>query len=182
MFFAVNSSKLSNYNMDTTKIRRNIGKLLIKVVMLLLFTTNIWAAGTIETTYINGIKVDYYVPKALTPTLSADGKSLLNGAPARVYIADPTPPAVPIRIPAPLSVENMSSSDQTVLASSSFSITYIPDGGKDLWDKQCSEFPAEAKVAFEAAAAIWASMLNSSVPITIKAGWASLAGSTLGQR
>jgi len=132
--------------------------------------------GSLHTTQINGVKVEYYVPPELTPKLSSDGKTLLNGAQCAVYIADPVPPATPIRIPPLASLTSIGQAN----AVSAFSITFIPGGETDLWGKACEDFPAEARAAFNAAAGIWGSLIKSSVPITIRAGWADLGESTLG--
>jgi hypothetical protein len=71
--------------------------------------------------------------------------------------------------------------DRPEAAASTFTITYVPNGGKDPWDEPCFTFPEEAKAAFNAAAAIWANLLQSPVPITINACWATLSSSsTLG--
>jgi hypothetical protein len=64
-------------------------------------------------------------------------------------------------------------------ASSTFSITYVAAGGTDPWGEVCQTFPAAAKTAFEAAAAIWATRLQSSVPVTIQACWADLGSPTI---
>ncbi len=62
---------------------------------------------------------------------------------------------------------------------STFTITYVAAGGTDPWGQVCVAFPAEAKTAFNAAAAIWANTLKSSVPITIKACWADLGSPSI---
>jgi hypothetical protein len=62
-------------------------------------------------------------------------------------------------------------------ATSTFSITYVPNGGTDHWGESCLTFPDEAKAAFDAAAAVWGSILQSPVPITIRACWANLGSS-----
>ena len=59
-----------------------------------------------------------------------------------------------------------------------FSITYLGPGDTDPWGQgwNAVAWPAEAKTAFEFAANAWASELNSSVPITIKAMWTNSLG------
>ena len=115
------------------------------------------------------------LPKPLTPRLSADGKTLSHGLPLRAVVFDPRPSRMR-RIPAP---EKMKSSAEA--ATAGFSITYIPEGGKDAWHEPCYTFPEEAKECFEAAADIWAHTIQSDVPITIEACWADLGSvSTLG--
>lgn len=157
-----------------------ISKLIIFGLFLSLFADNIFAArGSMQTTEINGVKVDYYVPAALVPELSVDGKSLLSGVPTVVYIADPAS-ASEVQVESSNSIQSTEPSDNIVTDESFFSVDYILDGGSDKWGEPCFNFPVEAKAAFDAAVAIWASRLKSTVPITIRAGWADLAGGTLG--
>ncbi len=116
------------------------------------------------------------LPIPLIPQLSDDGNTLYDAVPILAVVDDPNPPAYLRRIPAPAGI-----SDDPSAATSSFSITYIPDGGADTWGETCYTFPEEAKTAFEYAANIWANTLNSNVPITINACWADLgSSSTLG--
>jgi hypothetical protein len=63
---------------------------------------------------------------------------------------------------------------------STFSITYVENGGKDDNGAPCITFPNEAKIVFNAAVANWGTLLKSSVPITIKACWSVLDEDTLG--
>jgi len=124
-----------------------------------------------------GVQAQDFYPPTLEPYLSADGLALYNAAPTLVIMVDPNPAMQGIKIPAP---EVDKALADPVAASATFSITYVVAGGTDLWGKACTTFPEDAKTAFNAAAAIWASTLQSSVPITIKACWASLSGTTLG--
>ncbi len=151
-------------------------------IALLLVLTPLLAVGqrelrpkSLHTTVLDGIRITYSVPRVLRPELSTDGKSIRHGSPARVYIAHPVPPARPLRIPPPAFATGGPQA-----ASSTFSITYIPNGQSDVFGEPCFEFPAEARAAVEAAAAIWGSLVQSSVPITIKIGWADMAGYTIG--
>ena len=59
-------------------------------------------------------------------------------------------------------------------ASATFQVTYVPNGGSDAWGERCYTYPQAAKDAFGKAAQIWGSILKSSVPITIRACWASI--------
>ncbi|MFQ3632091.1 InlB B-repeat-containing protein, partial [Roseiflexus sp.] len=61
-----------------------------------------------------------------------------------------------------------------------FQITYVPAGETDLWGAACQAFPDQARVAFQVATSIWSNTIYSPAPITIRACWASLSGSTLG--
>jgi hypothetical protein len=138
-------------------------KKIICTLALLTLPSLLWAAHP-----------EIHIPKKLPKQLSADGKTLLQGSSVRVLIADPNPAAVPLKIPAPITLK-------TAAATATFNITYVPAGGEDLWGESCSNFPEEAKAAFEAAAKIWGNILRSSVPITIRACWADLGDSgTLG--
>ena len=119
---------------------------------------------------------EYFVPAPLEPQLSSDGKTLYNAVLPVVYVADPNPSHEPLRIQAPFDLLTLPPESATA----TFSITYVPDLGTDLWGQRCYTFPDEAKTAIDAAANIWANILQSSVPITIRACWASLTGGTLG--
>lgn len=117
-----------------------------------------------------------YLPEPHTPKLSADGKILLSGLAVKAVVVDPNPSALRRKIPAPARLAT-----PPAAVTASFSITYVPDGGSDLWGELCSAFPDVAKPAFSAAAGIWANTVSSAVPITIRACWANLGSSnTLG--
>jgi hypothetical protein len=136
------------------------------VVLGLLFAANGWAAPDGE----------YYIPPPLTPQLSSDGNALSYGVPLGIVVDRPKPPGERRHIPPRVDLLSLPE-----LATATFSITYIPAGGSDPWGESCTAFPEEAKAAFNAAAAIWGNILQSSVPITINACWASLSStSTLG--
>lgn len=106
--------------------------------------------------------------------LSADGKILLGGVPAKAVVVDPNPSSPRRKIPAPARLVIAPAA-----ATASFSITYVLDGDRDAWDESCSPFPEGAKSAFNAAAGIWASTVSSAVPITIRACWANLGSSNI---
>jgi hypothetical protein len=134
-------------------------------------------AGHIEKMDINGVTSDVYVPDGPAPRLSADGKTLFNSTPV-LLVDDPNPPNPFLRIPPPAELAE-SASDRPSAAT--FTITYTPAGSSDPWGAVCQTFPDEAKAAFNAAAAVWGSLLSSSVPISITACWSNLgAVSTLG--
>jgi hypothetical protein len=137
------------------------------VAVGLLFAQYAWTAPTIE----------YFVPAPLEPQLSSDGKTLYNAVPPVVYVDDPNPSHELVRIPPPFDLLDLPES-----ALATFSITYVASGGADLWGQSCTTFPEEAKAAFNAAAAVWGNILQSAVPITIKACWADLGAesTTLG--
>lgn len=118
---------------------------------------------------------EYFAPEPLEPQLSSDGNSLSNAAPIGVMVHKPKPSGELRRIPPPVSLLA-----PPAAASSTFSITYIASGGTDLWGEPCYTFPPEAQAAFNAAGVIWGNLLQSAVPVTIKACWATFTGSVLG--
>lgn len=122
-----------------------------------------------------GPSVGDHIPPPLMPQLSSDGNTLYDGVQPLIIVDRPKPAGELRRIPPPFNLTNLPEA-----ATATFTITYIPAGGTDLWGEPCYTFPESAKSAFNAAAAIWGNLLQSSVPITIKACWASFSGSTLG--
>jgi hypothetical protein len=160
------------------------GRAVVIISMALSFCTGMvqaWAAGSLHTIELNGVEVEYFAPKPLVPKLSVDGKTLMAAVPARVYIADPVEPIVPVRIPSRVTAPTLSALAEPMEAASSFEVAYVPDGDSDPWGQVCVEFPAAAKTAFDAAVVIWTDIVSSPVPITISAGWADLgSSSTLG--
>jgi hypothetical protein len=115
-------------------------------------------------------------PKPLEPQLSSDGNTLYNAIPAVVLRVDTNPPPDQGRIPARFDMLTLPET-----ATATFSVTYVPNGGTDLWGETCTTFPEEAKAAFNAAGALWGNLLQSSVPIAINACWSNLGESdTLG--
>lgn len=108
------------------------------------------------------------------PEMSADGMTVYHAVPRAVVMADPKPGPDRIR----KSVSERLTDPST--ASASFEVTYVPDGGEDPWGERCYAFPEDAKAAVDMAATIWGNTLHSTVPITVRACWASLSGGTLG--
>jgi hypothetical protein len=148
--------------------------------LVLLLSGTILLAGQAYASSVTGqdlstvIGGDTHFPRALKPQLSSDGQSIYHGVAPVVYVADPNPPKVKLRVPPPRDLVELSQS-----ATTNFSISYTAEGGTDEWGEYCYTFPEDAKAAFNAAASVWASLVKSSVPITIQACWASLSGSTL---
>ena len=103
------------------------------------------------------------------PYFSDDGNSLHNANLPRVFIADPNPEMQNLRFPQDPDIA--AAITGTISTGATFSITYQALGTTDPWGKSCTTFPTNAKTAFDAAAAIWASRIQSSVPITISACW-----------
>jgi len=116
---------------------------------------------------------EYLGPKPLEPQLSSDGNTLYNAIPTVALRVDTNPPPDQERIPARFDMLTLPET-----ATATFSITYVPNGGKEnLFGKTCTTFPEEAKAPFNAAAALWGNLLQSSVPITINACWADFGDS-----
>lgn len=113
-----------------------------------------------------------YLPEQQVPRLSADGKILFAGVPVKAVVADPNPSVPRRKIPAPARLATAPAA-----ATASFSITYVANGGRDLWGELCSAFPDGARPAFSAAAGIWADAVSSAVPITIRVCLANLGSS-----
>ena len=122
-------------------------------------------------------RLGYFASVPLEPQLSSDGKTLYNGVLPVVYVADPNPSHEPLRIQAPFDLLTLPPESATA----TFSIAYVPNGVQDAFGNMCYTFPDQAKTAFEAAANIWANIIQSSVPITIEACWTSLSPGILGQ-
>ena len=67
-----------------------------------------------------------------------------------------------------------------VRLSASFAIDYVANGATNYFGDVCSTFPEVAKVPFEYSASIWASQLNSAIPVRIQACWSDMATGILG--
>ncbi|MGE5249432.1 MAG: hypothetical protein ACM3QS_04385 [Bacteroidota bacterium] len=142
-------------------------------------TLNKFIAGVLIASFIaflfvgiNGdVQAQDSFPPALEPVLSADGLELANGVPPLVIMADPNPQRQNLKPIGPTADDYLAGPGSE---NSTFAVTYVAAGGTDPWGEPCYDFPASAKTAFNAAAAIWAKTLESSVPITIKACWADL--------
>jgi hypothetical protein len=64
--------------------------------------------------------------------------------------------------------------------SATFIINYIPAGTQNALGDSCLNWPAGSQAAFQYAANLWGTLLNSTVPIKIDACWASLGEGVLG--
>lgn len=60
------------------------------------------------------------------------------------------------------------------------SVNYLSAGTSNAFGYACQAWPDNARAAFDYAASIWASLLNSSVPIKINACWTTLGSGVLG--
>ncbi len=118
----------------------------------------------------------FSVPAMPALQFSLDGNTVYGATPPIPVRLDPNPPPEIARfLPRAMLLT------EPAALTATFSISYVAEGGADLWGEDCYSFPENAKPAFQAAAAIWGTYLDSSVPITIRACWADLgASSTLG--
>ncbi|MBN1888840.1 MAG: DNRLRE domain-containing protein [Thermoflexales bacterium] len=64
--------------------------------------------------------------------------------------------------------------------SATITVNYLAGGTKDVYDFSCNTWPVEPRQAFDYAVSIWASQINSSVPIVINACWTTLEPGVLG--
>jgi hypothetical protein len=119
---------------------------------------------------------DFVLPK-LEPYLSADGLTLYNGGAPLIVVLDPNPARQGIQVPTAPEVEAAIADPDATNAA--FSFTFVAAGGTDPWGAVCQTFPEQAKTAFSAAAAIWTSTIQSSVPITISACWSDIGSSSV---
>ena len=149
----------------------------LKVSILVLWVASLCvfpSAGS-----IGAVQARAFQLPSLVPSLSADGLTLYNAVPPHVMLVDHDPAMQGIKIPTAPALQRALA--DSAAATATFTITYIAAGGSDPWEQACIAFPENAKTAFNAAAAIWANTIRSSVPITIQACWANLGdGSTLG--
>jgi hypothetical protein len=140
------------------------------IIMLLIVCLVFPLAGV--PSQVHAQEPEYQLP-VLEPYLSADGLTMYNDPSPLVITADTDPAMQGIQFPA----EELAGPPPAV--GSTFQFTYIAAGGKDPWGQKCQAFPAKAKTAFNAAAAIWAARIKSTVPIKIKACWANLGSPSI---
>jgi len=122
------------------------------------------------------VQAQEYVLPGLSPAISPDGLTAYGAVQPLIVIADPNPEMQGIKTGAQTAAHALTVPEAAV---STYSITYVAAGGTDLWGEPCLAFPSAAQTAFNAAAAIWANTLQSSVPVTIKACWANLGSSSI---
>ena len=115
--------------------------------------------------------------------LSDNGK-LFNGGVAVPVWHDSIPSLLPY-IPAKISLDEVNTTgvagvNSLSVASANATITVnFLTSGTDATGQACGSFPASAKAVFTAAANIWGSIIQSSVPIKIDACWASMSSSNI---
>lgn len=108
-----------------------------------------------------------HLPQPLKTKLSENKKILYNAQPVKVFIADPNPPESTRYIPPPAWISSMPNKASTA----AFQISYVAHGEKDAYGLECHSFPSKAKAALNTAANIWAKLLHTRTPITIRACW-----------
>ena len=99
---------------------------------------------------------------SLEPQLSSDGNTLLYGAKPLFIVDRPKPVGELRHVPPPLAAL----ADGPEGAASTFTITYVPNGGTDLRGEPCFTFPKTRKRP-STPPPIWGN-LQSPVPITIR--------------
>ena len=153
---------------------------LLKVLIFFLFATLIFSSRL-------------YAKTQDTPTLPlttsvfklSDDGTIFDGGIVVPVKLDSTPSQLPY-IPSKISLEalnhtNLSTNSFSVAsANATFTINFLTSGTDATGQACSSNFPANARAVFTAAANIWGSIIQSSVPVTIDACWASFGGNTLG--
>ncbi len=111
-----------------------------------------------------------YLPESLKPQLSENQNIIHKAQPVKVFIADPNPPTAAKYIPPPAWISEIPNDASAVAPQ----ITYVANGDADAWGVECQSFPVAARNVLNIAANIWANLLHSSYPITIRACWGDL--------
>lgn len=118
---------------------------------------------------------DSTIPNARQVSLLQVGESMASLRPI-VLLADPNISALRVTPPPELALQQQGLMAQQATVS----INYLPAGGGS-WGDNCITWPDQPKAAFTYAASLWASQLQSPVPITIDACWANnLSSGVLG--
>lgn len=102
----------------------------------------------------------------------SQGPQTMSGGPIAVLRRDPTVSHFRVAPPPQFS--------QLGIQSATISVAYLPGGTYNVAGTYCYDWPNDAKIAFSYATSIWASLINSSVPIKINACWAELDPGILG--
>jgi hypothetical protein len=96
-----------------------------------------------------------------------------GGPPLPIVVRyDPTPSD--LRVPPPREFS------QLRIQSATITVNYLAGGTTDVFGNDCYTWPSDAQTAFNYAASIWESLINSSVPIKIDACWTELGSGILG--
>jgi fibronectin type 3 domain-containing protein len=151
-------------------LQRMIFTITITIVVLGFF---VWVVQAQSQNFIRDDEIFIETPDftELEPTYDRNGFIISEPIPRLVLVADENQTKQSVRIPLDESID-------LSVKGSSFEITYVPAGEKDVWGEVvCLPFPESAKTAFNYAANIWAATITSTVPITIKACWANLGES-----
>jgi hypothetical protein len=153
-------------------LQRAIFTITITIIVLGFYA---WVVQAQSQNFIRDDEIIYETPQftELEPIYDQNGFIISEPIPRLVLVADENPTKQSIHIPLDQSID-------LSVKGSSFDITYVPAGGKDFDNKTCLTFPDQAKLPFRYAADIWASTLESIVPISIRACWSNLEGNILG--
>ena len=128
------------------------------------------------------IKGLYFVLIVLCITAAFPSQGFSDSEPKTIEIMPGGPPIPLIAVPEDFFFRVVPSPERLSLFAqlATFSINYISSGTNYFGDT-CISWPTEARNAFDYTASIWATYLQSSVPITINACWStSLASGILG--
>ena len=123
------------------------------------------ATLTILSTAILSVGASPVVPAPQAP-------QSMSGGP--IAVVRKAPMGSDLRVPPPPEFSELG------IQSAAVSVIYLPGGTYNVAGTYCYDWPTDAKTAFNYAASIWASQLNSSVPIKINACWAELDPGVLG--
>lgn len=122
-----------------------------------------------------GKELTQLLPDPRPPQFIDNGNGLRKGVPVKAVINDPSPQTSPqLQIPVPDSFKNPNAK-----ALSTFSISYVPLGASDSYGATCLPFPEKARAALSYSTSVWAGVLTSPVPITIRACWSDLGNATV---
>ena len=108
--------------------------------------------------------------------------------PQRIEFAGPvcTLPSAPAdprytSVAPPAAFQARQAGKSSAVQAATFNVTFLADGTTSLTGNSCTTWPSAAQTAFQYAADIWGSVIESDVPISVEACWTEdLATSTLG--
>jgi len=123
------------------------------------------------------ISENYYEGKnysEIRPTYSSDGFIVYEPVPRLILVTDENLSFQKIKIPFDRNLSVLKSNTD-------FIIDYVDAGSRDEWNNLCQLFPDQSKIALDYSSSIWSTIINTSVPIRIRACWTSLDSTILGQ-
>jgi hypothetical protein len=123
------------------------------------------------------ISDNFYLQKnysEIRPSYSSDGIIVYEPVPRLILVSDENLTFQRIKIP-------LDNNLSLTKSNANFIIDYVDAGSRDEWNNLCQLFPDQAKIALDYSSSIWSSIINSRVPIKIRACWTSLDSNILGQ-